>query len=99
MREGLKGHNLQNDVPDGEFEGCNETTTHAFMHFIHTTMNVYGAMYPTPDAGAFCERHPQLMCKHVLRLLYSPERRRHPDTKRRFVEPDLAPLPKIANAP
>lgn len=95
MRAGIKAYNQANQVPDGSMQGYNETTTHAMLCLIHATMVAYGEEFPTPDADSFCDTHPQLMSKHVLRLFYSPERRMHPDAKTRFVEPDLAPLPSV----
>ena len=95
MRSGIKAYNAANNVPEGPLQGYNETTTHAFMRLIAATMSAYGDMFPTPDADRFCGTHPQLLSKFVLRLFYSPERRGHPDAKHRFVEPDLAPLPKV----
>lgn len=59
MRTGVRAINAANDVPEGSWEGYNETTTHAF-----------------------------------LPLFYSPARRRHPQAKTRFIEPDLTPLPR-----
>lgn len=96
MRQGIKAYNAANNVSEGEFEGYNETTTHAFMQLVNTTMKAYGQLFPTPDADAFCDTHPQLMCKHVLRLFYSPERRSHSDAKTRFIEPDLTTLPDFS---
>jgi hypothetical protein len=75
--------------------GYNETTTHAFAHLIAATMQAYGEVFPTIDGEAFCATHPQLMTRHVLRLFYSPARRMDPRAKQEFVEPDLAPLPKL----
>jgi len=54
-----------------------------------------GRIYEHSTADEFCDRHPQLLNKHVLRFFYSPNRRLHPEAKFRFVEPDLAPLPRI----
>lgn len=93
MREGIKAYNAKNNVPEGELEGYNETTTHAFMLLTRATMSAYGEFLATPDADSFCDTHPQLLSRHVLRLFYSPARRRHREAKTRFVEPDLAPLP------
>jgi hypothetical protein len=93
MRAGMKAYNAANDVPEGPLTGYNETTTHAFTKLIDATMRAYGSTFPTPDADAFCDTHPQLQTKYVLRLFYSPQRRVHPDAKRWFIEPDLAPLP------
>ena len=95
LRTGIKSYNGANNVPDTPTSGYNETTTHAFLHLIHATMRAYGEVVPTPDAEAFCNAHPQLQHRHALRLFYSRQRRMHPDAKTRFVEPDLAPLPRI----
>jgi hypothetical protein len=95
MRQGIKAYNAANKVPEGPLQGYNETTTTAFMHLIHATMQAYGDTFPTPDADSFCDTHPQLLSKHVLRLFYSPQRRVLPEAKSRFIEPDLTPLPRI----
>jgi hypothetical protein len=98
MRAGVKAYNAANNVPEGPQRGYNETTTHAFMRLVDATMRAYGEMFPTPDADSFCDTHPQLLSKHVLRLFYSPQRRGQPEAKTRFVEPDLAPLPRVDGA-
>src|SRR4051812_23067670 len=95
MRDGVKAYNTRHGVPEGPTSGYNETTTHAFLHLIAATLHAYGQTHPTPDADAFCDTHPQLMTRHALRLFYSPQRRMHALAKTQFVEPDLAPLPKI----
>jgi hypothetical protein len=61
-------------------------------------MAAYGEASPAPTADAFCDAHPQLMARHALRLFYSPQRRMDPRAKAQFVEPDLAPLPRILSA-
>ncbi len=95
MRSGIKAYNARNEVPDSRTQGYNETTTRAFMYLIMATTNAYGLTHPTPDGDSFCDTHPQLMSRHVLRLFYSPQRRMHPLAKSQFVEPDLAPLPRL----
>lgn len=95
MRRGIKAYNAANKVPEGPTSGYNETTTHAFVHLIAATMAAYAQAMPTPTADAFCDMHPQLMTRNVLRLFYSPERRMDARAKTEFVEPDLAPLPRI----
>lgn len=95
MRAGVKAYNARHGVPEGPTSGYNETTTRAFMHLIAATLSAYDRTHPTPDAGSFCDTHPQLMTRHVLRLFYSPQRRMHPLAKSVFIEPDLAPLPRI----
>ena len=72
------------------------TTTCAFMHLVAATMRAYGDTFPTATPDAFCDTHPQLMTRHVLRLFYSPQRRMDPRAKTEFVEPDLTPLPKLS---
>jgi len=95
MRAGVKAYNSANDVPEGPMMGYNETTTVAFLYLIAATIKAYNDYFPAANADAFCDNHPQLMCKHVLRLFYSPECRMHPEAKTSFIEPDLAPLPVI----
>jgi hypothetical protein len=95
MRAGVKAYNAANHVPESPTSGYNETTTHAFLHLIAATMQSYGDVFPTETANAFCDAHPQLMTRHVLRLFYSPQQRMHPLAKTQFIEPDLAPLPKL----
>jgi hypothetical protein len=95
LRTGIKAYNAANNVPDGPLMGYNETTTHALIHLIYAVMCAYRGSHPTPTADAFCDTHLQLMSKHVLRFFYSPARRLHPEAKVRFIEPDLAPLPRF----
>ena len=95
---GIKAYNAANNVPEGPTSGYNHTTTIAFARLIYAVMNAYGQAMPTADSEAFCEMHPQLLHRHVLRFFYSPERRMHPDAKTDFVEPDLTPLPGFAHA-
>ena len=99
MRAGIRAYNAHNAVPESDTSGYNETTTHAFLHLIAATMRAYGQPFPSPDADAFCDTHPQLMTRHALRLFYSPQRRTHPPAKSQFVEPDLAPLPRLLPDP
>ena len=95
MRRGIKAYNAANNVPESATSGYNETTTVAFLRLIAATMAAYSREFPTPTADSFCDAHPQLMTRSVLRLFYSRRRRMHPDAKSKFVEPDLAPLPRI----
>ncbi len=95
LSKNIRAYNAHNIVPEGPTSGYNETTTRAFAHLIAATMHAYGTAFPTADSEAFCDTHPQLMTRHVLRFFYSPERRMDPRAKSSFVEPDLAPLPKM----
>ncbi len=93
IRRGVRAFNQQNGIVDAPTSGYNETTTVAFLRIIRATDRAYNDVYPTTNSREFCDTHPQILCKHVLRFFYSPERRMHPDAKTKFVEPDLAPLP------
>jgi hypothetical protein len=99
MRAGVRAYNAANHVPEGPTSGYNETTTVAFLQLVAATMAAYGGAFPTPTADAFCDAHPQLMTRHALRFFYSPQRRMDPRTEAQFVEPDLAPLPRIVRPP
>lgn len=94
LRAGIKAYNAANQVPEGPTSGYNETTTVAFLRLVDATMRAYGRVMPTADSEAFCDRHPHLLRKEILRLFYSPEQRMHPEAKTRFVEPDLTNLPR-----
>jgi hypothetical protein len=96
VRTGIQALNASHGTVESETTGYNETTTRAMMQIVATTMAAYENAFPTNTADAFCDAHPQLLNKHVLRLFYSPERRMHPHAKTQFVEPDLAPLPTIS---
>jgi hypothetical protein len=99
LRTGIRAYNAAHDVPEGPLEGYNETTTVAFARLVAATMAAYGNVLPAADAESFCDLHPQLLSKHVLRMFYSPQQRSRPEAKHQFVEPDLAPLPRIPGVP
>jgi GNAT superfamily N-acetyltransferase len=99
LRTHIQAYNAANHRPEGPSRGYNETTTHALHRLVAAVMQAYGNTFPASTADEFCDLHPQLLTKHALRFFYSPGHRRHPLAKLRFVEPDLAPLPKIAAAP
>jgi hypothetical protein len=94
MRAGVQSYNAHHHVPEAPDSGYNETTTHAFFHLIAAVDAAYASAIPAPDGETFCDSHPQLMTRHVLRLFYSPQRRMDPRAKTQFVEPDLCPLPQ-----
>lgn len=95
VRNGIQAYNAKNMVAEGPTAGYNETTTYAFLRLVDTTMRAYGELFPSKNSNEFCDTHPQLLTKHLLRLFYTPGRRSHPDAKSRFIEPDLAPLPRV----
>lgn len=93
IRDGIERYNGAHDVPDGPNSGYHETVTHALLHIIEATRGAWSERFETHDADAFCDAHPQLMSKQILRLFYSPQRLMSPEAKQRFLEPDLAALP------
>ena len=95
IRSGIRSYNAVHAVRESATTGYNETTTTAMMRIVAATIAAYGVDFPTSTADEFCDTHPQLMSKHVLRLFYSPGRRMHPNAKTEFVEPDLTDLPRI----
>lgn len=95
IRSGIKRFNASKNVLEGTNMGYCETTTCAFSQIIAATIGSYGETVPALDADAFCDAHPHLLTRHVLRLFYSPERRLDPRAKTEFLEPDLAPLPRV----
>lgn len=95
VRAGIQALNAVLGTEETATRGYNETTTRAFLQLIAATMQAYGAVPPAATADRFCDQHPQLLTRHILRLFYSAEQSAHPSSKTKFVEPDLAPLPKI----
>lgn len=99
LRTGIQRYNRSKGIEESSTSGYNETTTVALLTLVDSVRVAYAGVLPSGCSEQFCETHPQLMSKHILRLFYSPERRMHPEAKVRFVEPDLAPLPTIPSEP
>ncbi len=95
MRAAIKAYNAKHNVPETATSGYNETTTVAFLTIISSTLYAYAGIFPTHSSDEFCDRHPHLLQKSILRLFYSPDRRGHPNAKHQFIEPDLTKLPEI----
>jgi hypothetical protein len=96
MRTGIRALNAAHSVPDELTRGYHETMTQAWMRLVQVTLCEYG---PAGSADEFFELHPQLAEKKVLRLFYSRQGMMSAEAKARFVEPDLAPLPKSQKVP
>lgn len=94
MRAGVKAYNAANKVPQGPGMGYNETVTVAFMHILHATMQAYGDVFPTASADEFCDTHPHLLHRSLLRVFFSPRGRDPAAEEYGFVEPDMCPLPR-----
>ena len=95
MRTNIKAFNAAHNRPESTGTGYSETITHFFLHLIAAEMKTDGNNHPTTSADEFCDAHPQLLSKHVIRLFYSKWQQLRPDSKSTFVEPDLMPLPPM----
>ncbi len=93
MRSGLNQLNAVHLPPDTLERGYHETMTVAFMRLVHAMVAAHGRC---ASSDAFCDEHPQLLTKRVLRLYYTRERILTWEAKRAYVEPDVAPLPQAA---
>ncbi len=91
IRRGIRAHNAKHGIVDTPTTGYHETMTLAWLWLVAAILDEYG---PAQTADAFCDAHPELMEKKALRLFYSKERFMSAEAKVRFVEPDLAPLPR-----
>lgn len=94
LRSGIRRYNESQEIPDSATSGYNETTTVAMLHIIAAVIQAYRTIIPVEGAEEFCDQHPELMSKHVLRLFYSPQRRMDPRAKQEFLPPDLTGLPR-----
>ncbi len=90
MRRSIKAYNASQSTPESLESGYHETITVAFLRLIHDALLRSG---PFPTADAFCDQHPELLDKAVLRKFYSRQRLITEEAKQNFVEPDLAELP------
>jgi len=94
LRSAIQRLNRSNAVPEARDSGYHETVTVAWLRLVRSRMN---ASPEVPDSEAFCAASPELLDKHLLRAHYSPARIGSWDAKQRFIEPDLAPLPEVAD--
>ena len=95
MRRAIRHYNSTHNIPSAIDRGYHETLTTAWLHIIRNVMDTYG---PMNDAEEFFASHGYLLNKVLLRLFYSRRRIMSREAKERFVEPDLAPLPKPPGA-
>ena len=95
MRAGVKAYNAANNVPEGPDRGYHETVTQAWIRVVHAAI---GESDPFANADAFCDAHPHLLEKKLLLQFYSRSHILSPKAKAGFVEPDLAPLPRIGES-
>lgn len=90
MRSGIKKHNASDNMPVAIDRGYHETITQAFMHLVFAANLKSGPYVSSQD---FCDAHPELLNKYVLREFYSREQIMTWEAKAEFVPPDLCPFP------
>ena len=93
MRAGLKALNAAQNVPESLDRGYHETLTQGWMQLVHVALCEFG---PAENSEAFLEKQTQLLAWRALLFFYSRDRILSAEAKARFLEPDLAPLPKSA---
>jgi len=90
VRSGLKTH-LAKAIEAGaapEF-GYHESITRFWILLVARTMREDPAH---KESRSFCEAHPELLDKRLLSRHYSVALLHSPDSRRRYVKPDLAPI-------
>ncbi|HEY3241943.1 MAG TPA: hypothetical protein VGM03_01205 [Phycisphaerae bacterium] len=92
FRTALHALNARHGTPEALDRGYHETLTAGFFRVIAAVLAAYG---PGETSDAFCDQHPYLLHKTLLRLYYTRPRIMSWEAKRAFVEPDIAPLPPI----
>ena len=90
MGAGIRRLNEAHGVENGPSSGYHETLTCAFMSFVWATMQSVGAGASSLE---FCDANPHLLARTLPRLFFTRERMNSLEARRRFVPPDLAPLP------
>ena len=91
IRTSIQNLNATHQTPETLKRGYHETITQAWMRLVHCALCQFG---PRDTADAFLDEQSQLLSKRALLLFYSRDRLMSAAAKARFVEPDLAPLPK-----
>jgi hypothetical protein len=93
MRSSIRRYNASRQIPESPDRGYHETITVAFMRLVHNALRDTG---PFVASTVFCERHPELLDKSVLLRFYTIERLKSAEAKRAYMEPDLQPIPVLA---
>ena len=89
IRDGIKKYNKATDTPEAIDRGYHETITRAFMTLV---FHANTRTRPHRSSSDFCNAHPELLSKHLLRHYYSRERIMSWQAKSQFVEPDRQEL-------
>lgn len=95
VRSRIQRLNAIHGTPEAIDRGYHETMTCAFMQLIAAA----AAEMRGADSQAFCDAHPELLDRRVLRKFYTRGRMLTLKAKAEFVAPDLQPLPEIPAEP
>jgi hypothetical protein len=90
IADGIRAYNAAHQIIDSPTTGYHETMTQAWIRLVDFVIRQYG---PAESADNFFDAHPELWQSKTLRLFYSRDLFMSAEAKRRFVEPDLTPLP------
>jgi hypothetical protein len=91
----VRAYGRARNVPQTPTSGYHQTLTIAWMRVLASVMAAYG---PEANAESFLAAHPHLESKVLLRLWYTRERMMSAEARAGWVEPDLAPLPRVEGA-
>jgi hypothetical protein len=92
IRRGIQALNRAHGTPEAPTRGYHETLTVAWARVVSSAIAAHG---PFKDSNDFCDRSPHLLQRTLMGVFYSRNRLFSPEAKRSFVEPDLAPLPRL----
>jgi len=95
IRSGILAPNRANGVVESDAPGSHETATVARAHMIASCMTYHGSGQDQTSFADFAEANPHLCATTLLRVYYTRQRILSPAARAVFVEPDLAPLPRL----
>ena len=93
MRKHIQAFNQAKGVKDSPSSGYHETLTVAWFRVIAHALEVMSR--PPANSLEFCRQNDFLLDKTLLRRHYTSERMLTDEAKKKFIEPDLAPLPGV----
>ena len=94
-RRNIQRYNAATHTPENLERGYHETLTVAWLRLVQCALEASG---PAASADEFLERESHLLNSRALRFFYSHDRLISWQAKGEFVEPDLASLPRRAEA-
>jgi hypothetical protein len=91
VRERIRRLNEAQGGQNTPTAGYHETITVAMLRLVASAREAHGE---GTDSEAFCDAHPHLLRSSVLWLYYTRGRLLSETARRRFVAPDVGPLPR-----